>query len=1004
MNLHVPQSEETRAELMQIAAVPRNIISPQANKPVMGIVQDTLCGVRKFTLRDCFMDRDFIQNILLWVPDWDGVLPPPAIMKPKQLWTGKQILSMCIPGGINLYRSSEPASPAPPEDNGMWIENGQIMFGTVDKKTVGTSQGGLIHVIYREKGAEVCRDWFSGVQKVVNYWLLHNGFSIGIGDTVPDKATMEAITGFIDVAKTEVNRVILLAQEDKLEPEPGMTIRESFESKVTRALNQARDSSGRSAERSLKADNNVKQMVVAGSKGSFINISQMSACVGQQVVEGKRVPFGFKFRTLPHFTKDDYSPEARGFVENSYLRGLTPQEFFFHAMAGREGLIDTAVKTAETGYIQRRLVKALEDVMVAYDGTVRNSLGDVVQFVYGEDGMDGAFIEEQVVDPIRLSDARFEARYRVDVMDDAWKFKEGALRVDLAEPDAALQSVLDHEYEQLRQDRKRLRDFIFPNGDATVSLPVNIRRIIQNAQQIFHIDARKASDLPPADIITTVIELCDRLVVVRGNDPLSREAQDNATQLFNIFLRSSFAVRRVIEEYRLNREAFEWVIGEVESKFNNSMVAPGEMCGTLAAQSIGEPATQMTLNTFHYAGVSSKNVTLGVPRLKEIINVAVNLKTPSTTVYLQPEIARDVNLAKEVQTKLSFTTLQTITASTQIFYDPDPSATVIQDDREFVEAFFAIPDEDVEANLNRQSPWLLRFELDRAKMLDKKLEMAYVAGKIAETFDQDLFVIWSEDNAEKLVIRCRALMPADGDKDEADGEDDAEDIFLKQLESQMLGSIALGGVEGIDRVFMVEQKRSQLNEVGEYHTPTEWVLETDGINLRKVLCVDGVDSRRTMSNSCVEILEVLGIEAARASVLRELRNVIEFDGSKVNYRHLSMLTDIMTNRGSLMAITRHGINRSDTGALMRCSFEETVEILMEAAAAGETDYCTGVAENVYVFCEKLPLFWLTLISLDSVTDFSVKSPRWEPVLSSSRSTLRSSRTSCQTIVSPFPQR
>ena len=377
------------------------------------------------------------------------------------------------------------------------------------------------------------------------------------------------------------------------------------------------------------------------------------------------------------------------------------------------------------------------------------------------------------------------------------------------------------------------------------------------------------------------------------------------------------------------------------------MVAPGEMCGTLAAQSIGEPATQMTLNTFHYAGVSSKNVTLGVPRLKEIINVAVNLKTPSTTVYLQPEIARDVNLAKEVQTKLSFTTLQTITASTQIFYDPDPSATVIEDDREFVEAFFAIPDEDVEANLGRQSPWLLRFELDRAKMLDKKLEMAYVAGKIAETFDQDLFVIWSEDNAEKLVIRCRALMPTDGDKEGMDeGEDDAEDIFLKQLESQMLGSIALGGVEGIDRVFMVEQKRSQLNEVGEYHTPTEWVLETDGINLRKVLCVDGVDSRRTSSNSCVEILEVLGIEAARASVLRELRNVIEFDGSKVNYRHLSMLTDIMTNRGSLMAITRHGINRSDTGALMRCSFEETVEILMEAAAAGETDYCTGVAENV----------------------------------------------------------
>ncbi|SGY60993.1 BQ5605_C007g04513 [Microbotryum silenes-dioicae] len=950
MNLHVPQSEETRAELMQICAVPRNIISPQANKPVMGIVQDTLCGVRKFTLRDCFMDRDFIQNILLWVPEWDGIIPPPAILKPKQLWTGKQILSMCIPKGINLYRAPDPASPNPVEDNGMWIEDGEIIYGIVDKKTVGASQGGIIHIIFREKGHEVCRDFFSGVQKVVNYWLLHNGFSIGIGDTVPDKGTMEAITGFIDAAKNQVAEIIQMAQEDKLEPEPGMSIRESFESKVNKALNSARDSSGRSAEKSLKGDNNVKQMVVAGSKGSFINISQMSACVGQQIVEGKRVPFGFKHRTLPHFTKDDYSPEARGFVENSYLRGLTPQEFFFHAMAGREGLIDTAVKTAETGYIQRRLVKALEDVMVAYDGTVRNSLGDVVQFVYGEDGMDGAFIEEQVIDPIRLSDERFEKRYRLDVMDRKWTFRSGALQVGLIDQDdyEQVQALLDDEYEQLKEDRKMLREFIFPNGDATVFLPVNVRRTIQNAQQIFHIDFRKPSDLHPEVILRDVAALLERLVVVRGSGRLVEEAQANATLLFNIFLRSNFAVRRVIEEHHLNQEAFQWVLGEVESKFKASLAAPGEMCGTLAAQSIGEPATQMTLNTFHYAGVSSKNVTLGVPRLKEIINVAVNLKTPSMTVYLQPEIARDIDLAKEVQTMLSYTTLKTITASTEIIYDPEVNTTVITDDIEFVEAFFAIPDEDVEANLHRQSPWLLRFELDRAKMLDKKLEMSFVAGKIAEVFEQDLFVIWSEDNAEKLVIRCRALNEEGRDKEDGaeEAEDAEEDIFLKQLEASMLSTISLRGVEGIERVFMLQHKRNVITESGEFDNPTEWVLETDGINLRKVLCVDGVDPTRTVSNSCVEVLQVLGIEAARASVLRELRNVIEFDGSRVNYRHLSMLTDIMTNRGSLMAITRHGINRSDTGALMRCSFEETVEILFEAAATGEIDYCTGVAENI----------------------------------------------------------
>ena len=179
-------------------------------------------------------------------------------------------------------------------------------------------------------------------------------------------------------------------------------------------MNKARDDAGTAAQVSLKDSNNVKMMVQAGSKGSFLNISQMCACVGQQNVEGKRIPYGFVDRSLPHFSKDDFGPESRGFVENSYLRGLTPQEFFFHAMGGREGLIDTAVKTSETGYIQRRLVKAMEDVIVKYDGTVRNSVGDVIQFLYGEDGMDSTAVESQKVDTLRLSNAQFEAKFRVD--------------------------------------------------------------------------------------------------------------------------------------------------------------------------------------------------------------------------------------------------------------------------------------------------------------------------------------------------------------------------------------------------------------------------------------------------------------------------------------------------------------------------------------------------------------------------------------------------------------
>ncbi|KAF5376975.1 hypothetical protein D9615_007212 [Tricholomella constricta] len=956
MNMHVPQSEETRAELSQIAWVPRQIISPQANKPVMGIVQDTLCGIRKFTLRDTFLDWNAVQNILLWVPEWDGSVPIPAIVKPKPLWTGKQILSLTIPRGINIHRSPDPRSSNPVFDDGMMIENGELIFGIVEKKTVGASQGGLVHVVFREKGPEATRQLFTGLQMVVNYWLFHNGFSIGIGDTIADPKTMDYITQTIAESKANVAQIIDDAYHDRLKAAPGMTIRESFESLVERQLNLARDTSGQYAQKNLKEDNNVKQMVVAGSKGSFINISQMSVCVGQQSVEGRRIPFGFRHRTLPHFTKDDFSPEARGFVENSYLRGLTPQEFFFHAMAGREGLIDTAVKTAETGYIQRRLVKALEDVMVHYDGTVRNSLGDLIQFVYGEDGMDGAFIEKQTIETFGVNNEEFEHNYRVDVTDPAGGFLPGVLQVGIDDSSLELQSKLDEEYARLVEDRRLLRSFIFPRSPTTLPhyLPVNLQRIVQNAMQIFHIDRRKPSDLEPSYIVDALEELGNRLIVVRGDDALSREAQNNATLTFRMHLRATFASRRVLEKFHLTREAFDWVLGEVEAKFNQSVAHPGEMCGTLAAQSIGEPATQMTLNTFHYAGVSSKNVTLGVPRLKEIINVATNIKTPSLTVYLEPEISRSSTLAKNVQQELAYTSLRTVTAGVEIWYDPDPSSTIIEEDSVFVESFFAIPDEEIEGKLHLQSPWLLRLELDRAKMIDRKLTMHYVASRIAESFKTDLFVIWSEDNSEKLIIRCRVLGGADKEDDGMGAIE--EDIFLRQLENTMLNSVSLRGVKGVKRVFLMEQDKVVVTPAGSIETgrEKEWVLETDGVNLKTVMCIEGVDFQRTYSNSCVEIFNVLGIEAARNAIMKELRGVIEFDGSYVNYRHLALLCDLMTHRGTLMAITRHGINRADTGALMRCSFEETVEILMEAAAVGEKDDCHGVAENV-MFGQMAPM-------------------------------------------------
>jgi DNA-directed RNA polymerase II subunit RPB1 len=977
MNLHVPQSLPARAEAELMMLSSRVVVSGQSNRPVMGIVQDSLLAVQKMTKRSVFIEKDLAFNMLMWVSNWNGRIPIPAILKPRELWTGKQLLSLILPK-INLKAKANNGptkdsngKPMPNTfnmyDHEVTIQEGELVEGTIDKKTIGSGMGGLIHTGWLDVGHEENARFMNQVQQLVNHWVLQSSFSIGVCDTVADDATMLQIESTIDKAKKQVQDLVRQGQLGELEIQPGRTMIESFEQLVNKVLNTARDHAGKSAQSSLDETNSVKAMVTCGSKGSFINISQIIACVGQQNVEGKRIPYGFKKRTLPHFSKDDIGSESRGFVENSYLRGLSPQEFFFHAMGGREGLIDTACKTAETGYIQRRLVKAMETVMARYDGTLRTSAGQVVQFLYGEDGMDAVWIERQDFDSLTLTKTEFDTLYMFDTAspdfghdDQGMPFLEQDT-IDDCRRDSEIQRLLNHEVEVLRDDQAILR-IIMKNrepgreSDESSYAPGNIRRVIHNALRQFRISRGKPSDLHPKEVIEKVDALIERLVVVVGDDPLSVEAQTNATTLYRILIRSLLASKRVLKDFRLSKAALDWVIGEVETRFNVAKVNPGEMAGVLAAQSIGEPATQMTLNTFHYAGVSAKNVTLGVPRLKEIINVAKTPKTPGLTIYLNEEVSGDKNIAELVVSLLEFTLLGSIVRKTEIYYDPDVKNSVVAADREFVKEFYDFSDKTDE-DLRRLSPWVLRVELDKALVYVKKIKMTEISSVILEEYGNDLNVEVTDDNADDLVVRVRIVndtppnMGQLGDGEQQQ-EDDAEagmddDIFLKRLEKSMLNSLKLRGVDYVKKVFMRGgAKRTYWDDVTGFGAKDEWVLETDGSNLMNVLGVDFVDATRSTSNDIVEVFMTLGIEGVRGALLSELRNVISFDGSYVNYRHLACLVDVMTMQGHLMAIDRHGINRVESGPLLRASFEETVDMFMDADVYAEKEILKGVTENI----------------------------------------------------------
>lgn len=263
---------------------------------------------------------------------------------------------------------------------------------------------GLIHIIWKDHGPESAKAMLSTAQRVVNYWLLHRGYTISVSDTIADERVLNEIATILASTRAAVSVIIQDLDAGRIKLKPGLTLMDSFEKQINTELNTATSKLGGEAQKSLSRANNINNMVKGGSKGGPINISQIMGCLGQQNVEGKRISFGFDKRSLPHFTKNDLGAESKGFVANSYLKGLTPQEFYFHTMGGREGVIDTAVKTSNTGYIQRRLVKAMEDIAVHYDGTVRNSLHDIVQFVYGEDGMDSIAVESQVLDTVKIDD------------------------------------------------------------------------------------------------------------------------------------------------------------------------------------------------------------------------------------------------------------------------------------------------------------------------------------------------------------------------------------------------------------------------------------------------------------------------------------------------------------------------------------------------------------------------------------------------------------------------
>lgn len=577
MNAHIPQSYESMVELEEIAAIPHHIITPRHAKPMIGVFQDTLVGSYRLTQPGINFTLKEYMNLMMWNKRFDGTIPKPRAGDRR--YTGQQVLGALLPP-INLEmgnKSFDGEKESKEESvNYVRITQGDIQQGVVDGDVYMKPSKGIIHVTYNDCGPKDTVDLLDALQNTVEHFLVMNGFSVGISDLIADEKTKEDIDAMIQERKKKVEQLILQVHLDLFDNNTGKTNQQEFEDQIFGILNQATSDAGSLGQQSLSKENRLLAMVRSGSKGEPLNVAQMMACLGQTAIEGKRVPYGFTDRTLPHYKKYDDSAESRGFIESSFIRGLTPQQFFFHAMSGREGLIDTAVKTADTGYIQRQLIKSMEDLIVHHDGTVRDANNNIIQYHYGEDGINPTKIETQSLSIGKLSEEEINKEYGMREVDWSTVLLDGVVR-EAEEEETITKYVQDMLYDQRMMVEGVFQKKTLDSG--AVFAPVNLARMILNVKVRFGLKPADRTNLTPAIVLNGI----QRILTYTHS----------YHKIWAALLRFHLAPNKLIVKERFTKEAFEMLMELIVANHMKAWVQPGDQVGIVAAQSIGEPATQM---------------------------------------------------------------------------------------------------------------------------------------------------------------------------------------------------------------------------------------------------------------------------------------------------------------------------------------------------------------------------------------------------------------------------
>ncbi|KAF2747026.1 DNA-directed RNA polymerase I subunit RPA1 [Sporormia fimetaria CBS 119925] len=1035
MNMHFPQNELARAEAATIADTDHQYLSATAGKPLRGLIQDHITMGVWLSNRDTFFNREEYHQLLYssMRPE-DGhttsgtlLTVEPAILKPRPLWTGKQIVTTVLKNlrpaeypGLTMQSKSQTKKAfwgPKSEEQDFIIKDGEFLCGILDKAQIGPASGGLVNGVYETYGHTVAGRLMSILGRLLTKLLHMRAFSCGVEDLIlteeGDKARLEQLAQAENVGFEVASKYVTLDSKkiDSHNPELKRRLENVLrdDSKqhgldlVTNAATAAISSKVTEAclphnLMKLFPKNQMQTMTGSGAKGSMVNANQISCNLGQQVLEGRRVPVMVSGKTLPCFKPYETSVRAGGYIVNRFLTGIRPQEYYFHTMAGREGLIDTAVKTSRSGYLQRCIIKGMEGLRVEYDTSVRDADGSMVQFLYGEDGLDPTKQKY-------LNDFKFQAE----------NFMSMFQSLNIAESYAEVHSPEAAEHTKAAWKKVR-KTGDMAAMDPSLALYTPGRHSGATSEK-FYASKKEYIDENP-----------DKLLKKKKTDPVGQ----------------------------VLRKTFESML---DVKYLRSIVEPGEAVGVVAGQSIGEPSTQMTLNTFHLAGHSAKNVTLGIPRLREIVMTAsAKISTPAMVMYPHAELSKVdcEKFAKSISRLPLSSVIDKVTITEKLGAGLQHSqARTFRVRLDFYPAKeyceeYAIKVRDVaEAVEKKFCPRLhkiIRMDLKK-KSAQRSLSSATAvrsaavpvigesAGRIQQTANasepamaegglededsddgegegdatdakqrgrrEDSVEFDAPDEEERDAVRREGSpdesedetyggspKPTRNSTPEPDSDSDTEDqeplisseeasdirkerilktcqdiadfkfddkagnycditfeytaqtpkfLMLHHVEDA-LDFATIHVIPGINASFVSEEgDETKIN-----------VINTEGSNLLAMRDFSHiVDPNRIFTNDIVSMLQLYGVEACRACIVREMHGVFSGHGISVDNRHLNLIADTMTKNGGFTPFNRNGM-KSNVSPFMKMSFETTVGFLKDAVMERDWDDLSNPSARIVV--------------------------------------------------------